>query len=267
MFIIIIRNVSEVAMFDNHIHANFSTDSDMVIEDAIKRGKELDIGLVITEHMDINYQDINKMAFNPDEYFKSYPKYKSDSLMLGIELGMIPQLAQENRAIVENYPFDFVLGSVHFVDQYDIYEDELYIGKNKYEVYQRYFKFMLECINSHNFIDSLGHIDYIARYARFNDKEIYYMEYASLIDDVLIALIRSEKALELNTKRLKDKKAFLNMLLLFKRYSELGGKMITLGSDSHNVGSIGMNFDIAKDIIDTYHLKEVYFTNRKPEYA
>jgi histidinol-phosphatase (PHP family) len=267
MFIIVIKNVLEVAMFDSHIHANFSTDSNIVIEDAIRRGKELGIGLAITEHMDINYPKKGQLVFNPDEYFESYPKYKNNNLMLGIELGMLPLRVGENRKIVEKYPFDFVLGSAHFVDDLDIYEDELYLGKNKKEVYIRYFEYIVECINSHDFIDSLAHIDYISRYARFKDKEIHYLEYADLIDDVLVALIQNGKALELNTRRFNSKKAVFNMAQIFKRYGELGGSMVTLGSDSHDIEDVAMNFDIAKDIIDIYHLREVYFKNRKPEYV
>lgn len=63
---------------------------------------------------------------------------------------------------------------------------------------------MLECIEKYVFIDSLGHIDYIARYARFEDNEIYYMDFRNEIDEILRTLIQNEKAIEINTRRIGD---------------------------------------------------------------
>jgi histidinol-phosphatase (PHP family) len=254
-------------MFDSHIHTRFSTDSNMNIEEAIKRSNELNLGLVITEHMDINFPRKGKFIFNPDEYFKEYSKYRSDKLLLGIEMGMGPECLDDNRELARNYPFDYIIGSTHIVNNIDVYDESYYHKKEKKQAYEEYLNYMAECVKNHDFIDSLGHIDYIARYARFDDKELYYNDFKDLIDEVLKAVVEKEKSIELNTRRLRDKSAVKNLIDIYKRYYELGGRTITIGSDSHTPDTIGYSFGIAREIADMCNLKIVYYKERKIYYV
>lgn len=254
-------------MFDSHIHTTFSTDSKMNIEEAIKKAEELNIGLVITEHMDINYPDKSKFTFNHEEYFKNYSKYINENLHLGIELGMRLDCIEENKILAQKYPFDYVIGSVHLVNNIDLYGENFYKHKSKLQSYEEYFKYMISCVKTHSFVDSLGHIDYIARYAIYEDKEIYYEDFADYIDEVLKTAIQNNTILELNTRRLNKIEAIDNLKKIYKRYYELGGRMVTFGSDSHRTQDIGNNFNIAKNIADCCNLKPVFFKNRKPEYS
>ncbi len=253
-------------MFDSHMHTSFSTDSKMNIEAAIKKASELNMGIITTEHMDLNFPDKDQFRFDPKEYFKEYSKYRSNKVLLGIEIGMIADQALENKKLIESYPFDYVIGSIHIVDNVDVMTEEFYINRSKKDSYEHYFKYMLDCIRTHSFIDSLGHIDYISRYSAYEDKEIYYEDFSEYIDEVLKAVIEADKALELNTRRLGNSDAVNNLKKIYKRFYELGGKMITVGSDSHYENSIGFNFDAAKAIAESCKLKIVYFKERKPEY-
>ncbi|MCM0647748.1 histidinol phosphate phosphatase [Clostridium swellfunianum] len=254
-------------MFDTHMHTNFSTDSKMTIEAAIRKASELDIGIITTEHMDLNFPDKNQFIFDPDQYFNEYSKYRSDRVLLGIELGMITNQVEENRKVIESYPFDYVIGSVHLVDNMDVLDKNFYINRSKKDSYEHYFRYMLDCIKTHSFVDSIGHIDYISRYAVYEDKEIYYEDFSEYIDEVLKAVISADKALELNTRRLGNNDAINNLTKIYKRFYELGGRMITVGSDSHYENSIGFNFDMAKVIAENCKLKIVYFKERKPEFV
>lgn len=253
-------------LFDSHMHTRFSTDSKMNIEAAIKRAAELNIGIITTEHMDLNCPIANEFKFSPDEYFKEYSKYRNDKVLLGIELGMITDRVLDNRELIESYPFDYVIGSIHIVDNMDVFYDAFYLNRTKREAYEHYFKYMLQCLKTHNFIDCLGHIDYIARYAKYEDKEIYYEDFTEYIDEILKTTAQNSKSIELNTRRLKDSTAVKNLQKIYKRFYELGGRTITIGSDSHNVDSIGSNFDSAKAMAESCNLKIVYFKERKPEY-
>lgn len=253
-------------MFDSHVHTSFSTDSKMDIEEAIKRSEELNLGLIITEHMDINYPIENKFTFNQDEYFKKYSKYLGQNLLLGIELGMRLDCIEDNRALIEKYNFDYVIGSIHLVDNVDLYTEAFYKNKNKYEAYKEYLTCMLNCLNTHNFIDSLGHIDYISRYARYEDAEIYYMDFCDYIDEVLKTAIENNTVLEINTRRLDNAQVIDNFKKIYKRYYELGGRLVTIGSDSHRLQDLGKNFHHAKNVAEYCNLKPVYFIKRKPEY-
>lgn len=254
-------------IFDSHIHTRFSTDSKMEIEAAIKRAEALNIGLIITEHMDIKYPFEDSFVFNEKQYFETYSKYRDDYLLLGIELGMRTDCFKENKFLIEGHPFDYVIGSIHMVDGVDIFHEEFYEGRSKRESYEHYLKYMLDCLKTHiGFIDALGHIDYISRYARYNDKEIYYKDFSEHIDAVLRIVAENGKALEINTRRLDDVKAAENLSDICKRFSDLGGKLVTIGSDAHTPTSIGNNLALAKYIADSSNLNVVHFKERKPQY-
>ena len=81
--------------------------------------------------------------------------------MLGIEIGMQLNCLEENREIVNRYPFDYVIGSIHVAKGQDIYYPKFYEGKTKKEAFEEYFSSMVDCVKKYDFIDSLGHIDYI----------------------------------------------------------------------------------------------------------
>ena len=253
-------------LVDTHLHTGFSTDSNMTIEAAMERSREAGMGIIITEHMDLDYPKPQAFLFDVGEYFRRYGPLRSDRVLLGIEIGMRTDLVAENRDVALGSPFDFVLGSIHVIDGIDIYLEEFYLGYTKRYVYDRYFTAMLDCLAEYDFIDSLGHIDYIARYARFEDREVRYSEFQDYIDAVLTNLVRKEKALELNTRRLGEPEAAAALVPIFRRYHELGGRMVTIGSDAHAPQDIGKYFPQALDMVDSCRLRPVYYRERKPQY-
>ena len=101
-----------------------------------------------------------------DEYLNKYLKYRNDNLLLGIELGMKEDCLEQSRKLIKDNSFDYVIGSIHLVENLDLYYSDYYEGKSKKEAYFKYLEDMLENLKQFEFIDSLGHIDYIARYAK-----------------------------------------------------------------------------------------------------
>ncbi|AJA49337.1 putative histidinol-phosphatase [Clostridium pasteurianum DSM 525 = ATCC 6013] len=254
-------------MFDTHVHTTFSTDSKLSIDKAVKKAYDDNLGLILTEHMDLKFPVEGEFTFDIDKYFQEYHKYRNNKLLLGIELGMRDDCINENADIGKGYPFDYVLGSIHFVNGIDIYEKSFYDGKTKKDAYNEYFENMLENIKSHSYIDSLGHIDYICRYAQYEDKDIHYREHGDIIDEILKALIDRNIAIEINTRRLSSKDTVNSLIDIYKRFSELKGKYVTIGSDSHSENSIGFNYNQALKIAELCKLTPVYFKNRKMEYV
>lgn len=253
-------------MFDCHIHTKYSTDSKLEIKDAINKAESMGIGLTITEHMDINYPNPDKFFFNVEDYFSEYEKYRNSKLMLGIEIGMMPSALKKSETLARKYPFDYILGSVHLVDGVDLFQNEFYRNRTKEEVYLQYLNSILNSIKEYDFIDCLGHIDYISRYSKFADKELYYDEYKDKIDEILKELAYKDKALEINTNRFDEKTVIINMKNIYKRFHELGGKLVVLGSDAHAQGNVGKNLKLAKELADSCRLKIVYFNKRIPQY-
>ncbi|MGL4730768.1 MAG: histidinol phosphate phosphatase [Clostridium sp.] len=253
-------------MFDTHIHTSFSSDSTMNIEDAIKKANELNLGLTITDHMDLNYPDKSKFKLDIDNYFKEYINYKSKNLLLGIELGMDANYSKENLAIAKKYDFDQIIGSQHAVNGIDIFEKSLYENKSKNEVFTAYFTNMIDSIKTHNYIDILAHVDYICRYCAFEDKELYVREYGDYLKEVFKLCIQNDIVVEVNTRRFDNPYALKALTDIYLMYTSLGGRLVSIGSDGHVPENIGRHFKEAIDFCNVLNLKPVYFKNRKIEY-
>lgn len=253
-------------MFDSHVHTIISTDSKMKILDARNKSREENIGIILTEHIDLDFPVKGEFIFDVPDYLSSYAKYRSDSLLLGVELGMKSNVTSENKALTVTYPFDFVIASIHLVENKDLYYPEFYENKTKQIAYDIYLKDILKNIKAHYFVDSLGHIDYICRYAIYDDKELYYNEHSEIIDEIFRCLIKNDIAIEINTRRFESKQVVKNMIDIYKRYYDLGGRIVTIGSDAHKAQSIGSNFKSAREIAEICKLRPVYFKERKPHY-
>jgi histidinol-phosphatase (PHP family) len=253
-------------IFDSHIHGTCSTDSKMTWEEATQKADSNGIGIIFTEHMDYNCYKDGSFTFDINDYFNKLNKYRSDSLLIGIELGMTDEASEYNEKIIKENNFDYVIGSVHFLRGKDIYYEDTYEGLNKTQSYDLYLKYILNNLNTHKYIDTLGHIDYICRYAPFKDTEMYFEEFKENIEPVLKKVIENDIVLELNTRRLTQKSKIDNLIKIYSFYKELGGKLVTIGSDAHDVDTIGANFNAAYDICNVCNLKPVYFKNRICEY-
>ena len=250
-------------IFDSHMHTEFSSDSKMKIEEVIEKGKQLNIGTIITEHMDYNYPKENLFRVNCDEFFNTYSNYRSDTLLLGIEIGLAHSIVDKNNKISNSYPFDFILGSTHSIDDIYIFSDPRKETLSKKEYLSKYFKQMIENISEFDNFDSLSHIDYPCRYLKYDDNELYLSDFSNYFDEIFNIIIKKGKVIELNTKRLNNEKSTKELTKIYKRYKELGGKYVTIGSDAHNKESIGANLEVAKRVLKETGLIPVYFKERK----
>lgn len=259
-------------MFDTHIHTEISSDSEMKIEEVLEAMELKKVGIILTEHMDLNYPDETFFKLDVDSYIKKYEKYRSDKLLIGIEIGF-DNGAYLNKCVEtsKREEFDFVLGATHIVEGIDLYEDAFYKNEKTdslydiEEVYSKYFNAMLNYIKKNTYFDSMAHIDYIARYSkRFHaDAEIHYSKYSSIIDEILKELVSMEKAIEINTRRFNEKGVEDNLIKIYKKFKEFGGRFVTIGSDSHNKDAIALNFNRAVEMAREADLTPVYFKERK----
>lgn len=253
-------------IIDTHVHTEVSADSEMKLRDALECAKKMNIGLIVTEHIDLYFPGKESFAFDVADYFTAYGPYRSDYCLLGVEVGMQPFCAEENRVIVEKYPFDYVLGSVHLVDGEDIYYPSYYENRTKEASFTKYLKIVAECLAAYPFIDALGHIDYISRYAPYADPELRFEEFPELLDVVLKQAIENGTILEINTRRFSDRAVTDVLKPIYQRYTALGGTLVTLGSDAHRTTAIGGNFALGREFAEACGLRLAYFKDRKPEY-
>lgn len=129
----------------------------------------------------------------------------------------------------------------------------------------KYFKEVLQNIKIYDEFDVYGHIDYIVRYGGYPEKVIKYKDYQEILDEILITLIQRGKGIEINTSgfRYGLNAPHPNQEIL-ARYKNLGGKMITIGSDAHKTEDMCADFDKATEILKEMGYKEyAVFEKRK----
>lgn len=254
-------------MLDCHVHSFFSADSDMdavvACETAIERGLE---GLIFTDHLDIDFPSAD-LCFNMD--FEAYSEYMDRlkreyspklKVLKGIEVGIMPHVIEESSRIVNSYDFDYVLGSIHIIDGLDPYLPEYYRGKTKAQCYCGYLEKIIFMLDSFSDFDVVAHYDFIIRKACYEDRSFRYDEFSEIFDELLRKIMEKGKGLEINTGSYRDIPENAPVprfdFEILKRYRQLGGEIITIGSDAHNKSFIGHRFEYFKA-----RLKEAGFSH------
>jgi len=236
---------------DYHVHTEFSSDSretmTAICQAAIQCGlKEI----CLVEHVDLIPWDKTSGFFKPDDYMAEVERCRAKfagqlTLRAGVEVSEPHLVAQEASALLRAWPFDFVLGSAHWIDQSGIYLDRIYEGNSPEFVESEYLKCTLKVAEAGDF-DSLGHLDLIRRYRPVGLGPFDTLAYADLIRAILRTIVQRDKAIEINTSPLrKGRKAASPDLTVLRWYRELGGEKLTLGSDAHYAHDVGAGIDVA----------------------
>lgn len=235
--------------YDMHIHSKHSFDGNdscgLICESAFKCGLK---GIAITDHCEIDSKDCDFPIWC-DEQFSDVKNNAEKffgrlTVLKGLELGQAVYNKTLAEKILKARDYDFVLGSIHNLENM---EDFYFLNYNDYDVFGllgRYFDTLLElCI--WNRFDSLAHLTYPLRYITGKYKiNVDLKKFSDKIDGILKLLSENEKALEINTSGyFNELKDILPNADIVKRFKELGGKYITIGSDSHFHNKIGFGIE------------------------
>lgn len=260
---------------DYHLHTNFSGDSDAPMENMIEKGIEMGLKIMcFTEHYDLDYPEIGiNFEVNTREYLCKFLKLKEQykeqiTLYFGIELGLQPHLAEAYHNYLREYPFDFVIGSSHLVNHMDPYFPDLFQNRDEKAAYYDYFQTSLDNVSAFSEMDIYGHLDYIVRYGPNKNRDYNYHKYREIIDELLKALVEKGIGLECNTAGFKYGLGHPHPTEeILVRYRELGGEIITLGSDAHSPEHIAFAFEKGAEILKNcgYHYYTV-FEKREPKF-
>jgi len=262
---------------DFHLHTYFSSDSkscpESMVTEAIKLGLS---SICFTDHNDFDYPIIDeKVEFLLDlhSYMKEMTELKARykgiiPIYIGLEQGLQKDLASKINHYGNEYDFDFIIGSSHLVNGTDPYYKNYWDEITIKEGIQKYFLSIIENIKTCDKFDVYGHIDYIRRY--IPDKSFQYncFDYFDIINEALSLLIQKGKGIEINTSGLKYGLDQTHPCIdIIKRYKELGGEIITIGSDGHKPEHMAYAFEKVPEILkasgfDYYTI----FKNRQPEF-
>ena len=261
-------------MKDCHVHTTISHDGKSDIIDYLNIAKEKNVDeITFTEHYDI-YDGLktNLKTLDVDKYLREYLSKKDDSKVktnFGIEIGLQPDTYTKIHNMVINNNFDFIIGSNHITCKKDMAMDPSFFeGKTIKEAYMDYFNEVLENINKYYYeFDVYGHLDYVIRYG--DKQKINIKEYQDILDTIFRTLIRKDKGIEVNTSGIRYglNEPHPNIDII-KRYKELGGKIITVGSDAHQAKDLASNFVEAYSMLESIGIDEVaIYHHRKPDFV
>ncbi len=272
---------------DNHVHTSFSTDSDTPMEAMVRRGIKLGLdSICFTDHIDYDFPDTGngvEFLFEMEPYFEMLSclqgKYLQFGIRRGVELGLKPDLAKRCNELIHAHPFDFVIGSTHLVDNVDPYYPSFWEQFSEKDGIRRYYEITMENIRTDTEFDVYGHIDYIIRYTPTQQKnraqgiidEVYmercFRDSSDMIDEILHLLLSKGKGIEVNTAGIKYGLGHTNpQEKVLKRYRELGGEIITVGSDAHETKHLAYAFEGIPELLRKCGFRYyTEFRGRRPE--
>ncbi len=256
-------------MYDFHMHSRVSFDghaSGLAMAQAAKAAGVRE--LCFTDHLD--YDPLGKMgclAFDTAEYNREYDTLEVPGITIrrGMEFCMTGDNAEQFQKDLQRRPFDFVLGSIHFVDDLDVYFEDWWRGKTVFQSERRFLEETLVCAELHDAFDVLAHLTYIAK-TRCHPapRPVPFAQHREVIDEILKVLVRKNKGLELNTSGVDRCGDFLPTVDIFRRFRELGGQIVTIGSDAHTPDRAGQYAFQACAILKDIFGHVCTFENRQP---
>ncbi len=239
---------------DFHIHSDYSADSRIKLAELIPHSISLGYdAIAITEHLDLLPHEVTIFGIPPLQKYLArinqlrieYPQIK---IIFGIEVGDFQKVKEYAETILNKVKFDLILGSVHFVDDHINVAIPMKAPLSKTQVTEYYEQNL--CLVETCDINVLGHLGVYKRYYTDIPDESYCH---ALIKQILEVIIKRGIALELNFsayrrtyQNLHPDPAYLEL------YKQLGGKLITIGSDSHKLEQIGDYYHKAKEAVEQY---------------
>ena len=256
-------------MFDFHIHSKVSFDGKATGEEMARAAAQAGLKeICFTDHVD--YEDnvpVQTMVFDLDAYNAAYDHLEIPglSIRLGMEFGMTPSNVSRLPLDLRRRHYDFVLGSVHFVDGLDVYWEPYWTGKTVREAERRFLEETLRCVELHDDFDVLAHLSFISKArAHPSPSPLRWEDHREISDEILKVLVRKGKGLEMNSSGVDKCGDFLPVVSYFRRFKELGGQIVTIGSDAHAPDRVGQYADRSCEILKDIFGYVCTFADRKP---
>ncbi len=270
---------------DYHVHTNFSDDSfyemEAVVKDAIGLGLS---EICFTDHVDygikedwdshstLPYRDGKPLAnVNYPLYEKAIKAMQATygdqiTIKFGLEFGMQEHTISQYQRLFHTYPFDFIILSVHEVDNLEFWNQDFQRGRTQEEYQKRYYQALLNLVKTYKDYSVLGHMDLIVRYDQ--QSRYPFEEIRPMVEEILRQVIADGKGIEVNTSShgygLADLTPSRHILRLYK---ELGGRVITIGSDSHTPKDLGAYIGETQRVLKALGFTEYCtFSQMKPTF-
>lgn len=258
-------------LYDYHMHTRHSTDARNTIHEMCVKSIALGLKeIAITDHFEPTFGNEEYESYKPDKYFLEIQEAKlcfgkEIKIKSGIELGQPHTYPEYLQKLIEMYSYDYVLSSVHKMKD-DIEFGEIQYNDQNASHYCLKYLDELKALTIWNKFDCIGHLDLVKRYASKYNTKAAFLDYKERLEEVLKIIIFNGKGIEVNTSGLRqDAKECLPNLDIISFYRQLGGEIITVGSDAHCADDVGKGIKEAIEIIKLagFNYTSVY-TKRQP---
>ena len=245
---------------DYHMHTNFSPDSPYPVEqevlDAIALGMD---EICITDHVDygmkkVHLAELGYAVDSTDETYDYFPEYYNKleylqskykdkiRIKIGQEFGVQKQVLDKFEKLYSSYDYDFVLLSIHSINGEPLWLPDFKVDKTQVEYNLQYFEALYDMVRSFKHYSVLSHLDVIKR--RDPNGSVDFEVIEPIVTKILETAIADGKGIELNTSSARFEVDELTPCTeILKLYRELGGKIITIGSDAHRPGQLGVGYE------------------------
>ncbi|MDW8394926.1 MAG: histidinol-phosphatase HisJ family protein [Anaerolineae bacterium] len=266
-------------LVDYHCHTCFSQDSKASMAEQCQAALQRRLHqIAFTEHEDYNPDDPTSFYFRHEAYLREVERCRQafgTSLVIraGIEISEPHRHAARAGRVLAEYPWDFVLGSLHWVTpEVDSYRPQFFTTWCDGDwrlAFRRYFTEMIALARDGDF-DVLAHLDYPARYGkRYFGDEYDIGEFEDLVREALSILIARGKGIEINTSPWRKGAAHPNPpQVVLSWYREMGGTVLTIGSDAHAPQEVGADMSRALALARAAGFTHItLFEQRKPTFV
>lgn len=260
---------------DLHMHTSSSFDGNFSASEMTESCISHELATIaFTDHFDVDFYECHNLGTRQETSYadicSAREKY-SDKIMIlrGIEMGQPTYDIALTEKSLARYEYDFVIGSIHNLRKMPDFGDLKYKEMNLDEIYSlldRYFEEEL-ILAKWNGFDTFAHLTYPMRYiVQAGRNEVELSRYNEVTDEIFKTLIANGKALEINTSGLRQPIGkTMPTENYVRRFKELGGEFLTLGSDAHFTDHTGAGIDNGYEIAEVCGFEYVtYFKDRKP---
>lgn len=250
-------------MFDFHIHSTVSFDGNDTIDSIA--GEAAAAGLreiCFCEHIEPahTYDIVWDGYVNFDEYTRQIDRARKKYPQLAIRQGIEAGLDLKSTGMIKEYllgkPVDFVIASQHMIAGEDPYFPSYFEGKTKEQAEKLYLEYLLSCLENYDYYCVAGHIGYVNQHSPHN-APLSYSDYRDLIDRILKTVVAAGRGIEVNTTGYYKFGEPMPTPDIIRRFLELGGEIVTIGSDAHFKSVVGAKYDEAVGLLKSLGAKYI----------
>jgi histidinol-phosphatase (PHP family) len=236
---------------DYHVHTDNSFDCKVPMAEMCAAALRAGVSeIAFTDHFNNHLMDIDLGYYDPERYFANVEQCRAQfpNLMIrtGIEVGEPHRWGRKILPVLERYPYDVVLGSLHWIGNHNMFDPNYFRAYPQSRAFGNYFAELVEMIR-HGGFDILAHVDLPKRvgFDVYGDFDI--CQHEDRMRAIWQACIENDITPEINTKGIRCSVAELHPTLdALRWYAEMGGRRLTLGSDAHHPNNVGDNFGMAR---------------------